>query len=183
MKFKPTEKAGGLVVEMSPREAQLPMAETAAAAPLFKLKKILVPVDFSECSQKALQYAIPFARQFEAELALLHVLQPFVPMPELPQVDFDSLEDAKKELEALRQTIPSPVDSRMVLRRGDPSYEIVSAAKELDIDLIILSTHGRTGMARVLLGSTAEKVVRHASCPVLVVREREHEFVAAQEGI
>jgi len=60
---------------------------------------------------------------------------------------------------------------------GDPAIGIIAVAKELKIDLIILSTHGRTGLERVLLGSTAEKVVRHAGCPVLIVREHEHEFV------
>ena len=63
-----------------------------------------------------------------------------------------------------------------VVREGEPHSEIVAAAEELATDLIVLSTHGRTGIAHVFLGSTAEKVVRHAGCPVLIVREREHEF-------
>ncbi len=65
-----------------------------------------------------------------------------------------------------------------VVRQGEPYLEILSVARELGMDLIILSTHGRTGLARVLMGSTTEKVVRHADCPVLVVREHEHEFLA-----
>jgi universal stress protein A len=69
------------------------------------------------------------------------------------------------------------VPSRAVVQTGNPELAIVDAAKELGIDLIILSTHGRTGLSRVLLGSTAEKVVRHAGCPVLIVREHEHEFI------
>ncbi|MCX6926594.1 MAG: universal stress protein [Verrucomicrobia bacterium] len=64
------------------------------------------------------------------------------------------------------------------MRQGDPPFGIVDTAKELGIDLIIISTHGHNGLERVLLGSTAEKVVRHAGCPVLVVRENEHEFIA-----
>ena len=87
MKFKPTNKPGGVVVELGPKEAQLPVTSAereTAALPVFKLKKILVPVDFSDCSNKALQYAIPFAKQFDAELTLLHVVQPYLPVPEIP---------------------------------------------------------------------------------------------------
>ncbi len=180
MKFKPTDKAGGVVVELGPRETQLPpltAEQTIGALPMFKLKKILVPVDFSVCSKKALQYAIPFAKQFAAELILLHVIQPYPPMPEMGPVDMDSIEDAKRELAEVRGSIHEAVQSSTVLRQGPPAVRIVEAAKELGCDLIILSIHGRSGLGRFLLGSTAEKVVRHAGCPVLVVREHEHEFI------
>ena len=181
MKFKPTEKAGGLVVELGPAETQLPTSsaeQRATPLPIFKLKRILVPVDFSDCSRKALQYAIPLAKQFAAELTLLHVVRPYPPMLEMPIVDGESIEDAKAALDELHQTIPDAIPSHAVIRRGDPHIEIIRAAKELSIDLLVLSTHGHTGVARVLMGSTTEKVVRHAGCPVLVVREQEHEFVA-----
>ncbi len=183
MKFKPNNKPGGVIVELGPKETQLPGTSTAAL-PVFKLKKILVPVDFSECSDKALQYAIPFARQFDAELVLLHVVQPFVAMPEMPSVDAALVqkqmrESGKKQLDALQQTIDEEITSRTLLRVGNPHVEIINAAKESGIDLIILSTHGRTGLAHVFLGSNAERVVRHAGCPVLIVREQEHDFVAA----
>src|SRR5712691_7067324 len=95
MKFKRTSKSGGLVVELGPKEAQLPVKPVereTAPLPVFKLKKILVPVDFSDCSNKALQYAIPFARQFDAELILLHVVQPYVPVPEMPTIDIGLLQ-------------------------------------------------------------------------------------------
>jgi universal stress protein A len=185
MKFKPTDKAGGVVVELGPQERQLPpltAEQGVGALPVFKLKKILVPVDFSACSKKALQYAIPFAKQFDSELVLLHVLQPAAPMLEMPPVDMESVEDATKELKELQGTIHDAVQSSTVLRLGTPHMEIIAAAKELHGDLIILSTHGRSGLERVLLGSTAEKIVRHASCPVLVVREHEHEFIADSGG-
>jgi universal stress protein A len=181
MKFKPTDKAGGVVVELGPRESQLPplTAEQATGVlPAFKLKQILVPVDYSPCSKKALEYAVPFAKQFDAELILLHVLQTTPPMLEMPPVDVETVEDAKKELDELQETLQDAVRSSKVLRLGSPHIEIIAAAKELGSDLIILSTHGRSGLERVLLGSTAEKVVRHAGCPVLVVREHEHEFIA-----
>ena len=190
MKFKPTGKSGGVVVELGPKETQLPTAaslSTPVPLPAFKLKKILVPVDFSDCAKKALQYAIPFARQFDAELTLLHVVQPYLPVPEMTTVDVDLIQRemcaaGEKELAALRQTIASEVSSKTALQVGSPHLEIIAAAKDLGIDLIILSTHGRIGLAHVFLGSTAERVVRHAACPVLVVREHEHEFVTGGSG-
>jgi nucleotide-binding universal stress UspA family protein len=186
MKFKPKNKPGGVVVELGPKEAKLPeTALPAAVLPAFKLQRILVPVDFSDCSTKALQYAIPFARQFAAELILLHVVQPFVAIPEMPSVDAALVQSqmrgaGKRQLDTLRGTIDDEIPSNTLLRVGSPHVEIINAAKESGIDLIILSTHGRTGLAHVFLGSTAERVVRHAGCPVLVVREQEHEFVASK---
>ncbi|HWI57163.1 MAG TPA: universal stress protein [Bacillota bacterium] len=183
MKFKPTDKKRGVVVELGPQEAQLPTLpaeEVTAAPPAFKLQRILVPVDFSDCAKKALQYAICFAKQFEAELTLLHVVPSNPPLSEMGPVDIVSVEDLKRDLEALQASIKNEVRSRAVLRvqrAGEPHLEIIRVAKELDIDLIILSTHGRTGLARMFLGSTTEKVVRYAACPVLVVREHEHEFL------
>ncbi len=186
MKIKPSNKPGGVVGELRTSEAQLPTAASAASArplPVFQLKKILVPVDFSDCSQKALQYALPFARQFNANLELLHVVETYLPTAGLVAVNLDLTRDqmlamARKDFEALRQTLPEDVVSEGVVCEGAPRIEIIEAAKQSSADLIILSTHGRTGLARVCLGSTAEYVVRHAPCPVLVVRECEHEFVA-----
>lgn len=186
MKFKPKNKPGGVIVELGPKEAQLP-GTASAVLPAFKLKKILVPVDFSDCSNKALQYAIPFARQFDAELTLLHVVQPFVAIPEMPSVDAALIqsqmrEAGKNQLDTLRRTIDEEIPSKTMLRVGSPHVEIINAAKESGIDVIILSTHGRTGLTHVFLGSNAERVVRHAGCPVLIVREQEHEFVASRPG-
>jgi nucleotide-binding universal stress UspA family protein len=92
-------------------------------------------------------------------------------------VDVESLRDGRAELETVRQTIGDTIRASAFMRTGAPHVEITEAARELGIDLIILSTHGRTGITRMLLGSTAEKVVRHAPCPVLIVRESEREFV------
>ena len=69
------------------------------------------------------------------------------------------------------------IGAEALVRAGQPYYEITTAAKELDVDLIVITTHGRTGLKHALLGSTAERVVRHAPCPVLTVREREHDFI------
>jgi nucleotide-binding universal stress UspA family protein len=186
MKFKPANKPGKVLVELSPNDARLPAVSSypaVAALPVFRLKRILVPVDFSDCSKKALKYAIPFARQFGASLVLLHVLQPYLPATEMSSVDVELVlhqtrEACDEELKALQRTVGADVASEAVLRSGNPYTEIVQAEKEYGIDLIVLSTHGRTGLAHVLLGSTAERVVRHAHCPVLVVREHEHEFIA-----
>ena len=188
MKFKPTNKRGGVVVELGPKEARLPESASERAMsplPAFKLKKILVPVDFSDCSAKALQDAVPFAKQFDAELILLHVAQLSLSVPEMPAVDIglsqrQIRESGQKELETLQQSLADEIPVETAVRLGTPHVEIIAAAKELDIDLIILATHGRTGLAHVFLGSTAERVVRHAGCPVLVVREREREFVASK---
>jgi nucleotide-binding universal stress UspA family protein len=180
MKFKPIRKNSGVVLELGPLESRLPAdprEQVATPRPVFQLKKILVPVDFSDCSKKALQYALPFARQFEAELALVHVVQAYVAVPEMVPVEVVSTRDAESDLERLRQLTCEGVQSRAIVRVGLPHREITKAAQEFGSDLIILSTHGHTGLAHVLLGSTAERVVRHAPCPVLVVREREHEFV------
>jgi nucleotide-binding universal stress UspA family protein len=155
---------------------QIP-AQSVCTAPSFKLQKILVPIDFSDCSKKALQYAIPFARQFEAELVLVHVVEPYPMVPEMAPYDFETFDDSRLELEALRKGIDDTVSSSVALRKGTPHLEISEAARELGADLIVISTHGRKGLVRRVFGSTTEKVVRYAPCPVLIVRESEREFV------
>lgn len=167
-----------MTVELGPEEPRLPSRETGAAGetlPAFQLKKILVPVDFSTCSLKALRYAIPFATQFGAELILLHVIPLFPPAEGV--LPADPGEDVHERLAALRATAGAAAGGITLVRRGTPHSEILDVAQELDVGLIILSTHGHTGLEHLLLGSVAEKVVRHAGCPVLIVREHEHEFV------
>lgn len=152
----------------------------------FNLNRILVPLDFSPLSKKALHYATRFAREFDAELVLFHVLDPEIPpsfdgqmIPPSNMNGNGSASAEKKELKALvgsvRATGIERVDS--AIRRGIASHEIVEAAKDLDVDLIIMATHGYTSWQHFCIGSTAERVVRAAFCPVLVVREKEHEFV------
>ncbi len=188
MKVKPSKRLGrrvGVVVELGAREKQLPGSGPRAAVsalPVFKLKRILVPVDFSECSHKALQYAVPFARQFGATLSLLFVIQPYMPVSDMVPIDVEAIEmqlrsSGEKELAALKAALEPDVKAETSVRIGHPHLEIVRAAAELQADLIVLSTHGRTGLSHVLMGSTTERVVRHAKCPVLVLREQEHEFL------
>jgi universal stress protein A len=157
-----------------------------ARVPL-KLQQILVPTDFSECSQKAVEYALAFARQFGASLTLLHVLEP-VPYPAGSDYMLGEVQNlhAKIEDEAhvrlmdlVRTGIEPDISAAPMIRIGIAWQEITEVARERDIDLIIIGTHGYTGLKHLVLGSTAEKVVRHAPCPVLTVREREHEFVDA----
>ena len=176
MKIRPAKKTGGVLVELGPNEARLPEES------LFRIKRILVPVDFSDCSRKALAYAVPFAKQFGAEILLAHVVQPYIPVPEMTAVDTTAVlaqmrETGKTELEKLRLSITDDVKIVTTLRVGHPAQQIVEAASEFDADLILLSTHGRTGLGRMFFGSVAEHVTRYARCPVLTVREREHDFV------
>ncbi len=181
MKIKPAKRSGNVLVESGPADdLLLERSERFGAeekAP-FKLKNILVPIDFSACSKKALQYAIPFARQFNATLTLVHVVQSNY----LPGGEFSGGYDFARAEKELRESVLEEVDEsvpvKTVVRSGPPVQEIVAAARELESDLILLSTHGRTGLKHVFLGSVAENIVRLAPCPVLVVREHEREFVA-----
>jgi nucleotide-binding universal stress UspA family protein len=186
MKIKPSKKSGSVVVELNPRDSErLSQEALANGAPLpFKLTKILVPIDFSDCSKKALQYAVPFAKQFGATITLLHVVHViYIGGPEFAALDYPPIEvdlrkSAEKQLAELAATeVQLQAAGGTLVRIGQEVVEIVGAAKELESDLIIISTHGRTGLNHVLMGSVAENVVRLAPCPVLVVREHEREFV------
>ena len=150
-----------------------------------KIHRILVPIDFSEHSKNALKYAIPFARQFKASIDLIYIVEPAIYPADFSfgQVGFPNVENelstrGDKELAALiKKEISGKVKARKIVRTGKPFYEINQYAQEERIDLIIIATHGHSGMEHILFGSTAEKVVRKAPCPVLVVRTGEHEFV------
>lgn len=158
---------------------------TEPATTAFRLKKILVPTDFSDCSAKALAYALAFAKLSQAEIILLHVVEPIsYPMygqdvaADLSGFQADLLQASTEHLARFRQEKAGNYQPlRTIITEGGSYWEIVETAKSENVDLIILSTHGHTGLRHVLLGSTAERVVRHAPCPVLTVREREHEFI------
>jgi nucleotide-binding universal stress UspA family protein len=148
-----------------------------AKAAAFQLKRIVVPIDFSETSAQALPYAAALAEQFGAEIILLHVIE-WVAIPsELGSAPSAITEADKgsvaKDLSRLRQEVlGEQVPGRTIVRAGAPFQEITRAAKEMGADMIILTTRGYTGLQNILLGSTAERVVRHAECPVLVVRKK-----------
>ena len=133
---------------------------------VLQLKKILVPTDFSEASNSAYRYAFRFGQQFGAELHVVHVSEPILS----PQLAENNLRVWADSMET------TGVTTKTMLRNGLAAHEIVEAAKELDADLIIIATHGYTGWKHFCIGSTAERVVRAAPCPVLVVREKEHQF-------
>ena len=153
---------------------------------MIKLKKILFPTDFSESSEEATQYAVSFARDYKAKLYALHVINEkiFTEGLTLPRVV--SVEDMEKEMTSeakkrLQTLIPEEeavgLEWEGVIRQGAPFLEIIRFAKENDIDLIVIGTHGRSGFEHIIFGSTAEKVVRKAPCPVLSVRPSQREFV------
>lgn len=155
---------------------QTSLGTSAALHP--KFQRILVAVDFSEESRSALACAAELAAKFTASLTLVHVVEPhFGPpdtdVPPLTGVASDAEEfaEAKLELSALGQQMLGPCRVvETVVRAGLAFFEITEAAKALNADLIVVGTHGYTGLKRALLGSTAEKIVRHAPCPVLVAR-------------
>ncbi len=153
---------------------------------MITLKRILLATDFSDCSEHALRYACEFAEAFGAELHLVYVNEPPAAAYSEFGVGFvgvDGLEeDIKRSAAAKLDGLPDEkwqdklTVSRAVLF-GTPFIEIVRYARENDIDLIVLGTHGRGAIAHMLMGSTAEKVVRKAPCPVMTVRPEAHEFV------
>ncbi len=165
--------------EAARAEASLPKGMHAAPVEAFKLKNILVTTDFSDCSKKALQYAIPLARQHNAKLTLLNISPDTRILNQYGGVDYGKVEEAmlqsaERKLDALRKKeIPKGIRATCAVRGGRPTREIVHAARDLKADLIVIATHGHTGIKHALLGSTAENVVRYAYCPVLTVREPE----------
>ena len=160
----------------------VPGNDVIEPAPLsIHLQNILVPLDFSEMSLKSLQYAVAFAKQFGARLTLLHIVQPPTYSPELPfppQLDTEDIAAIDEQLQDIRATrIPPEVPVETAVRQRFVFDGILEMAREISADLIITTTHGHTGLKHLLLGSTAENIVRRAPCPVLVVRERELDFV------
>jgi nucleotide-binding universal stress UspA family protein len=182
MKIKPAAKKGNVVMEWQSGERPF----SSMSLPEVQLRKILVPTDFSESSRKALHYAVSLAGQFGGEVLLLNVIEPVTPPPAAALVtntvfDTDLADAVNRELSEWRNSIGAQARMKTVVRNGTPFREIVAAADEYDADLIIISTHGRTGLAHLFMGSTAERVVRHATCPVLVLREHKHDLVESEE--
>jgi nucleotide-binding universal stress UspA family protein len=138
----------------------------------------LIPIDFSPYAEQALDYAIALAKQLQAHMTLLHVIQPPLiagaDMGVWPSPTFlEELEAAvTSDMEGyLARVTAAGLEGEIVVVHGVPFQEILHAAKERHVDLIIMGTHGRTGLTHVLLGSVAEKVVRLAPCPVLIARQ------------
>ena len=150
-----------------------------------------MPTDFSECANYALSYAASLARTFGASILCVHVIEPMVPtvgysgMTEpLPIADIsDQLEDsAERELPKIGECEEcAGLEIEELIVHGEAASEIVRVAKDRRVDLIIIASHGRTGLGRILFGSTAEAIVRHASCPVLVVKPSQDEQIASNQ--
>ena len=144
-----------------------------------EIKKILVPIDFSDYSKNALGYAVDFAKLFNAELILIYVVEPVIYPPDfsmgqiaVPSMDIEMDKRAKEELENLaKKQIPKELETEILVKTGKPFIEIIETAGEIGADLIIIATHGHSGVEHMLFGSTAEKVVRKAPCPVLTLRD------------
>lgn len=152
---------------------------------MVRLKRILVPTDFSESAGNALRYGVSFAKEYSAELILLHVVEtislgyPSDPFPvSMNEVFQEILAHARGQLETLAQEVRGRgVVVREILAQGQPPSEIVHVARTETVDLIVLGTHGKGVLNQALFGSTTERVARKAPCPVLTCRLSEHEFV------
>ena len=152
---------------------------------MIRLQRILVPTDFSESARHALTYGLSFAREYRAELVLLHVVE-VVPVgyasdlfPAPMAAVFQEISAyARAELGKLAALARErSVQARELVTQGKPSAEIVRTAREEAVDMIVLGTHGKGMLDKALFGSTTERVVRRAPCPVLTCRLKEHEFV------
>ena len=154
--------------------------------PSITIKTVLIPVDFSDTSRKAFYTGLKFARLFEAETVVLHVKEPITAVDS----SFDKVEKHTEELERMEKGVRrrvnelfeaggfAEVDRRKVrttVRAGKPHLQIVKYALEHNIDMIVMGTHGYTGMKAILVGSVTERVVRYAPCPVLCVKPENYE--------
>lgn len=144
---------------------------------MFKVKNILLPTDFSKISLTAAEYAVELASQYKAKLHVLNVLEKTPPILAIRSLDLsrekiiESIEnDANNQLEECIKKIKKLGDVEIVpaIRKGIDYEEIIHYSKEKKIDIIVIATHGRTGILHTLLGSVAEKVIRYSKTPVLV---------------
>lgn len=143
-------------------------------------RRILVPLDFSGKSRQALNVAVPLAQRYGGRILLIHIVEPvytYAPFPGgngAAPLDPNPLEQrARETLDALAdELVPRELLAETIVNVGQAWHGIVEAAHETEADLIVIATHGFTGLKHTLLGSTTERVVRHAHCPVLTVRRR-----------
>jgi len=164
-------------------------AQVSHPQPAFKVEKILVPVDFSPASMEALDYAVSLAKQFRAAIHLVHVYPPdeasSVPgAGHLLLQSAEAIERLNEELTNIhRKHAPTFLPENCHVRSGKPYQAIVRLAREIDADLIVISTRGHSGVKHLLLGSTAERVVRGAPCPVLVARKSKQTGKVSREAL
>ena len=149
------------------------------------IRTILVPLDFSRRSQKAIDYALSLVDRFSAKLHFVHVCDHNSSLPAWARVALAVTEDemgrrAKLRLQDIAGKYAADIPpENLHAIKGNYSHEICELAAKLEADLIVATTHGHTGLKHLFLGSTAERLVQHAPCPILVVRERERDFLRA----
>jgi nucleotide-binding universal stress UspA family protein len=147
---------------------------------MFTPKSILVPTDFSEFSDRAVRQAVDIAEQHNAKIYLLHVVDRLqqcaidycIPLETMMKVQSDSEKEATKKMQEEAEKIlkTKNIDLVFDVKSGTPYEEILKEQQERKADLIVIASHGRTGLLRTLIGSVAERVMREAKCPVLLVR-------------
>lgn len=154
---------------------------------MINLRTILVPTDFSECSDEAVRYGLELGRRFDARVHLLHVVQDPLTQPwaaegfSVPL--FEIVDEWQQQAERrLHASIAEEDKGRVTVSSvvATPYAEILDYAARNKVDLIVMGTHGRGGVTHMLLGSIAERVVRRAPCPVLTVRNPQHGFLESQ---
>lgn len=154
---------------------------------MIKLDRILVPTDFSDFSRPAMQYGCAIAARFSAEMHLLHVVpDPAMLVPEAAAFSVETMQAQSESLvkgaQATLNTLPPDgwENEKQIIREvrvGAAFMEIIDYAREHSIDLIVIGTHGRSGLMHILMGSVAERIVRKSPCPVLTVKPEGHQFV------
>lgn len=143
------------------------------------IKKILLPTDFSEGSEAAVSYVLSLAGKYDAHIDILHIIHEYGDMTDfyVPHISYDVIEKGMEEAARTnmehfcKENIEGKAEFEIHTRKGTPFLEIIEAARDLESDLIVMGTHGRTGIDHILFGSTAEKVVRKSPVPVLTVRK------------
>jgi nucleotide-binding universal stress UspA family protein len=149
-------------------------------------KEIVVATDFSEYSLRAIEYGAEIAAKFESHVTLVYVVEPVLQTADLTwtTVDFEELNKSHREMaekqigKIVEEKFPKGVRCDTAVLFGKPFVEILKCAKDRGADLIVMATHGRGAISHLLMGSTAEKVVRKAPCPVLTVKHPKHVFEA-----
>jgi nucleotide-binding universal stress UspA family protein len=146
-------------------------------------KRVLVPVDGSETAEAILPFILEIAGPLDIDIVLLRVITPVPPVvvEASPDLDVVNAEAAQEEAEAYLSGLAAEIRAKglrvaRLARRGEPVAEILGAARDVEADLIAMTTHGRTGPARLLFGSIAEGVLRHADTPVFLMRHTEREL-------
>jgi len=144
---------------------------------MITIKKIICPVDFSELSRKALQYANEFARLSDGKVFLVGVIENDPTINYSHDLEKEDSEEEKKLTALIEEENMAGIVADYVIYEGSAEECILDYATRQKADVIIMGSHGRRGLKRMILGSVAEHVIRRAPCPVLVVKENEHEFI------